>query len=372
MSAFARAVLAIDEGRVQVLAELLADHPELASARTSGPPEHYFTGSTLLHHVAWNPWPGHRDHGLTGGEELVMHAQMPAIVAVLVRAGADPTDRNASGHTPLGLLFTSQLASTSGQTGPIADALVEAGVVLPTEPAAVHRALANHAAAAARYLLAKNPEWWDVRAAAGLGELDRLKVLASTAEATELGMAALHAYVLGELEVLGWVLTQSPDVNVTGVGNGTLLHRACAAGDLVWVERLLGCGADVNDRANPFRATPLDWADHAGQEATVAWLLAHVEHQLDIFQAASYDRVNRLEAILADNPEAGSEVRGIWSLDEVQPLRMAALQGRVAATQVLLRHGANPHHKGGDGQTALDEARARGLTAVLAVLEASS
>src|SRR5262249_19311212 len=54
--AFDEALRALVTGDADRLRQLLASHPELVHARTNlEPPYGYFTGATLLHHVAWNP-----------------------------------------------------------------------------------------------------------------------------------------------------------------------------------------------------------------------------------------------------------------------------------------------------------------------------
>ena len=59
---FDEAVAALDAGDVERLRSLLAADPALVHARTNlEPPYHYFTGATLLHHVAGNPDRGRLD-----------------------------------------------------------------------------------------------------------------------------------------------------------------------------------------------------------------------------------------------------------------------------------------------------------------------
>jgi uncharacterized protein len=76
---------AIRSGDLAALRRLLAEHPELATARIGGD-EPAGTSHTLLH-VATD-WPGHFPNGA-------------ATVAVLVEAGADVNARFRGPHTPL-------------------------------------------------------------------------------------------------------------------------------------------------------------------------------------------------------------------------------------------------------------------------------
>lgn len=286
---FASAVLAIDQGDVEGLRALLAATPGLVHEAGPARDGDYFAGASLLQHVAWNPYPSYREHGLdTDGPER-MPAAMPEIVRTLIAAGADPNFRNAAGHDTVELLLTGRLASVAGLTEPILEALLAGGARLVVDASLAHSALENHSPASARALLARGLDW-DARIAAGLGELERLRELIRVGGVSrhELGVAALHAYVSGHEAVLDWLLGQESDINATGVQNGTLLHRACADGRLDLVKRLAELGADFNNRDNPFEATPLEWARHHGQEAVVEWVLAHVAERLDRQQAADF------------------------------------------------------------------------------------
>ena len=62
---FDDAVAALDAGAIEHLRRLILLEPELIQARTNlDPPYHYFTGATLLHHVAGNPDRGRLAGGL--------------------------------------------------------------------------------------------------------------------------------------------------------------------------------------------------------------------------------------------------------------------------------------------------------------------
>lgn len=357
-AAFSDAVAAIDDGRHEDLTRLLTAHPELAQVRGASDRADYFAGSTLLHYVAWNPFPAGRDHGTNVETAESMPTMAPSIKA-LVAAGADPCARNDSGADPVSLLLTGKLASDADQTDAMLQALLDAGAKVDVSTASVHRALANHCAAGARALLSRGAPW-DASAAAGLGELERLQAIVAEDHPGRraLGLAALHAYVIGQSETLDWLLGQPLDLNVTGVGNGTLLHRACAAADLPMVERLTELGADHNNRENPFWATPLDWADHGGQMEAARWVLDHATDRLDIFQASGRGLTDRVRTLLAADPEVVRACTRIWRMPDVEPLRIAACGSGLPAARLLLQHGATVNHVGGDGKTALDQAQA--------------
>nr|MDT0665316.1 ankyrin repeat domain-containing protein [Micromonospora sp. DSM 115978] len=79
------AVVAVQTGDLPVLRELLADHPELATARLGDDIGDGDAMSRTLLHVATD-WPGHYPNG-------------PATVAALVEAGADVNARFTGPHT---------------------------------------------------------------------------------------------------------------------------------------------------------------------------------------------------------------------------------------------------------------------------------
>jgi ankyrin repeat protein len=60
--------------------------------------------------------------------------------------------------------------------------------------------------------------------------------------------------------------------DMIGVANGTALHRAAWSGDLAMVQRLVAKGADISNRENPFRGTPMGWAWHNHQMEVVRWI----------------------------------------------------------------------------------------------------
>ena len=359
-SPFAQAVLAIDRGQVEELRELLTAHPDLVEAVGDARDGDYFAESTLLQHVAWNPYPSHREHGLETDDPARMPRNMPEIVRALATAGADVTAKNGGGNDVVALLLTGRLASEAQLTAPLLEALEEAGAALDLSAGTVHQALANHSSDGARALLARGAAW-DARIAAGLGELDRLRTLVDQGQPSpeELGLAAIHAYIGGHRKTLFWLLTLELDVDVTGIQEGTLLHRACANGDVELIARLSEIGADPNHRGNSFRATPLDWADHAGQTEAVRWIVEHVGGQLDLFQTAAHGLTELARLIVLEHPDDVHETRDIWSYPAVQPLRIAVMQGHLDVARLLVERGARVDHRGGDGITAADEARSR-------------
>jgi ankyrin repeat protein len=258
---FADAVAALDAGDLDRLRALLAAEPALVHARTNlEEPYHYFSGATLLHHVAGNP-----DRGTGYPANIVEAARL------LLDSGADVHAKtfHPNGGTTMALVITSRQASDANASGPLIDLLLEYGAELDLSD--LTPPLANHAPRAAEKMIELGAEV-TLNAAAALGWLDRVRELSVGADRDAIGLALLFAYVNRRQAVVDYLIERDGNWNMTGVNNGTALHRAAWAGDLPMVERLVAKGADVNNRDNPYHGTPLEWAEHAGQEEVVRWL----------------------------------------------------------------------------------------------------
>ena len=222
------AVKAIHDGDVARLEQLLADHPELATAAfgTEGG-----MTRTLLHVVT--DWPGHFPNG-------------PLIVAVLVDAGADVNARFTGPHTETPLHW----AASSDDVG-VLDALLDAGADIEARGAVIADGTPMADATAfgqwnaARRLLARGAAttMWE---AAALGLLDCVEDCfssdpdGSTQDATGALWGACHG---GHHDVARYLVEHGADVNWVGWDHLTPLDVAerAEAGDVV--EWLRGLGA---------------------------------------------------------------------------------------------------------------------------------
>ena len=395
---FDDAVRAIDEGDVASLAALLAAHPELVSARTNlEPPYGYFSGATLLHHVAWNP---------------SRRAPVPPTVVDIARllldrgADVDAATVGRSGGTTMGLVVTSRMASEANVSGPLMELLIERGATVGLETLSsiipdwgdlnvLDGPLSNHAPRAAEKLieLGARP---DVCAAAALGDMDLLqrffgddghlierprrhgKVMS---ERDAIGLALLFAYVNRRADAVDFLLAKDGNWNMTGVNNGAVLHRAAWEGDLAMVKRLVAKGADITNRDNPFNSTPLSWAQHNKQHEVVDWMRAHCA--IDLHEAVGHNFREHVEARLREDPVSVNKRLDNWETPQSTPLYWAAwtkiydVDGehqwdeseREDLVRFLLDHGADPNIVAGDGYTALDVARTAGAARIAALIQ---
>ncbi|HEX4469532.1 MAG TPA: ankyrin repeat domain-containing protein, partial [Gemmatimonadaceae bacterium] len=314
---FADAVAAIVAGDIDRLRALLDAHPELVRARTNlEPPFHYFTGATLLHHLAWNP-----------SRAEPVPPNVADIARLLLDRGADP-DALTLGRsigTTMGLIVTSRMASEANASGPLIDLLRERGATLDLgtskavipdwgEQNVLDVSLSNYATRAAEKLIELGAKP-DICNAAALGRADLVRgFFASDGRLNSLprrngtvmsardaiGLALLFAYVNHHPDIVDFLLEKDGNWNMIGVNNGTAMHRAAWSGDLPMVQRLVAKGADFTNRENPFKSTPLSWAQHNKQRATFEWLRANCA--IDIHDAASYDLREHVEARLDEDP----------------------------------------------------------------------
>ena len=396
---FDDAVAALVAGDVQRLDDLLRQHPELVRARTNlQPPSHYFTGATLLHHVAWNP-----------SRREPVPANIVDVARLLIDRGADvdAMTLGRSAGTTMGLLVTSKQASDANVSGPLMQLLLDRGATLDlgTSDAVIPEwgprnvldvALSNHATRAAEKLIELGAKP-DVCAAAALGRMDLLRGFFDAeghlrarpwrrgkelSERDAIGLATLFAYVNGHTEAMNVLLEKDGNWNMTGVNNGAVLHRAAWDGKLAMVQRLVSLGADIANRDNPFMSTPLSWAQHNKQTAVFDWLRGHCA--IDLHEAVAHDLREHVEARVREDPASVNRLRDQWEVPRCTPLYWAAwtqigdVDGQHEVDEVkrlelvgfLLDHGADPNIVAGDGRTPLDVATAAKASRIVALLSA--
>ena len=395
---FDDAVAAIDAGDVERLRVLLQSAPDLVHARTNlDPPYGYFTGATLLHHIAWNP-----------GRPASVPKNVTDIARLLLERGADANaltvGRNAG--TIMGLIATSKQASDANASGPLIELLLQHGAKLDLDSSrrlspdwgesnVLHVALSNYATRAAEKLIELGAQP-DVCVAAALGRMDLLQSFFAPdgmlnavprrhgkllSERDAIGLALLFAYVNHHSEAVDFLLEKDGNWNMIGVNNGTALHRASWSGDLAMVQRLVAKGADISNRDNPFNSTPLSWAQHNRQTEVFDWLRTHTV--VDLHDAVGMNLHEQVEARLREDPAAVNRQIDHWEVPRSTPLYWAAWnrisdvsgvhvwpeEERVELVRLLLDSGADPNIVAGDGYAALDVAKAAGAERVASLLQ---
>lgn len=357
---FEEAAAAVCAGDLEKLERLVAADPALVHARGKlDPPYGYFSGVTLLHHVAGNP-----NHG-------PLPKNIVEIARFLLASGADARAETCgpNGGDTLSLVATSLQASASGVAGALIEVLLEYGAKLDVSgPEALRASLINHAPLAAEKMIERGVKP-DLFAAAALGRMAWLEAQFDgngklrerptrdgkrMSARDAVGLALLFAYVNGKQEAVQFLLEKDGNWDMTGVNNGTALHRAAIEGDLEIVKRLIAKGADPNNRDNPFNATALSWADHGKRADVVAWLRANVP--VDLHDAVCFDFPELVDARLREAPANANARLDQWNLPQGTPLHHAVLLNRESYARKLLEAGADPNALAGDGRTALDMA----------------
>jgi hypothetical protein len=222
------AVEAIHGGDLPRLKRLLAEHPDLATARL-GDDDPDGMARTLLHVVT--DWPGHFPNGAE-------------TVALLVEAGADVNARFRGPHAKTPLHW-----AASSDDVEVLDALLDAGADIEA-PGAV---------------LGGGPPLAD---ATGFGQWQAAHRLVERGAQTTLSDAATLG-LTDRLESSFAGAAAPPPAEITRAFWG-----ACHGGQRNSAEYLLERGAELNWIPSWERVTPLDAAQRSGAAELVAWLRA--------------------------------------------------------------------------------------------------
>ena len=205
-AAAAAVVAAIRGGDLLALQQLIDEHPDLVTARVNG--------RTALHVVT--DWPGYYPNG-------------PAVVAMLVAAGADP-NADTGGEAPETPLHW----AASSDDLDVADALIDAGADLETAGGSIGTPLDNAIGYGcwhvARRLVERGARVDKLWHAAALGLLTRVQQLLAATPAPgpqEINEAFWQACHGGQRRTAAYLLRHGADVNATvEYAHGTALDVA--------------------------------------------------------------------------------------------------------------------------------------------------
>ena len=261
---FPVALSAVKTGDVETLAQLLQEHPALASAR--------YEGSTLLNHLAG--WPGH-------------YPREAETALALIRAGVDVNARAGDpekGETAL------QWAASSDDVV-LAELLLDAGTPVDGvggDLRPLTQAIWYECPQVAA-LLVRRGATLDLELAAALGQMDqlatcfdadgRLRPFAcrhhhdAVKSSTELLVEALcFAVYGGSVEAARYLLDRGAEVNGAGWDGAPPLHWAARRTVTAMVELLVERGADLSATDPKDGLTPLGWAERTKQHEMIELL----------------------------------------------------------------------------------------------------
>ena len=288
--AFYEAVEAIDAGDSETLQKLLAEYPELATARGYFDEYYeypYFRGATLLHHLAGEP------------QRVPLPENAVELAAALLSAGAAPNAATYDSITVLDLFIESDQLEWAESKPEMIQLLVANGVdVNRNRGQILWNALRERDLDLARMLVAEGATV-DLRFAAGVNRVDLMAEFFESEGQLKEGIGHLYhpdpdtvltaeqimvealnfAAYCGALEAAEFLLERGADVNGYASGfsrydrGSTPLHKTVMADQLEIAQLLLARGADplVGDRR--FDITPYEWSNYLNTSKALDELL---------------------------------------------------------------------------------------------------
>jgi len=289
-------LLAGDRARLE---GLLDAEPELVRARfttAAVPYDGYFHGATLLHHVAANPFISELPEEIVDLTRILL-ARGSEVDAVTRQGPSQPDD---IGWTALGLVATSSEARRCGHQRALMETLIGAGADANARDGGCVMGALYYGESAAAELLAARGARLDLAAAAGVGDVERVRSLLAAEDrsgdglesprrlahysrvpwpedadrADVLGLALVYAALHGRVDVIRLLLEAGADPNHRPPFDhrGTPLHWAVMGDRPDSVRALLEAGADRELRDLEHDSTPAGWAAHLGRPAAGAAL----------------------------------------------------------------------------------------------------
>ena len=281
--AFYQAVQAIDAGDSETLQKLLAEYPELTTARGYFD-EYYeyphFRGATLLHHLAGEP------------QRVPLPENAVELAAALLSAGADPNAATYDSITVLDMFIESDQLEWAESKPEMIRLLATNGVdVNRNRGQILWDALREGDLDLARMLVAAGADV-DLRFAAGVNRVDLMAEFFDSKGQLKEGVGHLYhpdpdtvltaeqivvealnyAAYCGALEAAEFLLDRGADVN--GYASGfTPLHRTVLADQLEIAQLLLARGADPLLKDRRFDVPPYGWANFMNTSEALKELL---------------------------------------------------------------------------------------------------
>jgi hypothetical protein len=254
---FRRAVELLDAGDVVGLRGQLNQHPNLVHQHVVFEGGNYFRNPTLLEFVAENP---------------VRHGTLPANIVEVAKVILDAGPSQSAKNEALMLVSTGSVPSECRVQLPLIDLLCDYGA----DPnSAVHAAALHGELEAAKAMIGRGARI-DLPLAVALGRMEDARRLLAGASAGDRHLALTLAANFGHVEIVRLLLDAGEDPNrynpVGGHSHTTPLHQAAGAGHDEVVRLLVERGARLDLKDVLWRATPADWARHAGRTEIEAYL----------------------------------------------------------------------------------------------------
>jgi hypothetical protein len=254
---FRRAVELLDANDAAGLRAQLNQHPDLVHQRVVFEGGNYFREPTLLEFIAENP---------------VRHGTLPANIVEGAKVILDAGPSQSALNETLMLVSTGSVPRECRVQLPLIDLLCDYGA----DPNSAVQAAALHGEFEAVNALIGRGAQIDLPVAAALGRIADARRLLAGASGEDRHSALTLAADFGHAEIVRLLLDAGEDPNrynpVGGHSHTTPLHQASGRGHSDVVRLLVERGARLDLKDILWRATPADWARHAGKTEIEAYL----------------------------------------------------------------------------------------------------
>ena len=166
-----------------------------------------------------------------------------------------------------------------------------------------------------------------------------------------------------------------PKTSIDSTSGYTPLHAAAWYGNVSAIDVLMKHGADVRAREEKYHGTPAGWADYAGHKEARDLIL---RGSIDIIEAIQYDMVERVKAVLEEDPAVLNRAFGDYGLFPLDaeawhtPLAYAVTRGREEIVRLLIERGALPTLRSPEGKTLSEIAQKAGHREIALILDGAA
>lgn len=167
-------------------------------------------------------------------------------------------------------------------------------------------------------------------------------------------------------------LRDNPKTSIDSTSGYTPLHAAAWYGNSSAIEVLMKHGADVRAREEKYHGTPAGWADYSGHKEARDLIL---RGPIDIIEAIQYDMLERVKAVLKEDPPALNRAFGEYGLFPWDaeawhtPLAYAITRGRAEIVRMLIERGAVKTLRSPEDQTLSQIAEKAGNREIAQILD---